>query len=125
MNTAIGYVIAGLAALLLTSLAGNAFLGRSYLKQRDSTVVADERRATAVESARLCSQGVDRLNDAISGQRAQHEAAIEAARLEGIKAGKRAQAERSRKQAVPGDVCASAKAENDEWYQNRRARHGR
>ena len=80
------------------------------------------RSATAVEAAKLCSQGVDRLNEAIAGQRAQHEAAIEAARLEGIEAGKRAQAERGRKQAVPGDVCASAKAENDEWVKRRRAR---
>ncbi len=116
------YALAGLGLALAASLAGNAWLGRQYLSQRDRTVVADERRATALESAKLCSQGVDRLNETIAAQRAQRDAAVEAARQEGVEAGRRAQAERTRRQAVPGDVCASAKAENDEWYRNRRSR---
>lgn len=113
-------VIAALGLLLVTSAAGNAYLGHMYLAKRDESIKLAEQRDAAKDVAQACSDGVDKLR---TDQEAQHKAAmaaIAAARKEAQKAYGAADAERNREQAVPGDACASAEVETREWLQRRR-----
>jgi len=114
-------VIVVLGLLLATSAAGNAYLGQMYLAKRDEAIKLGEQRNAAKDSAKACSDGVDKLAKAGDAQHKAAMAAITAARQEALKAYGAADAERNRPQAVPGDVCASAEVETREWLQRRRA----
>lgn len=111
--------IAVLGVLLAVSLAGNALVGKAYLEQRDRAGLAERARDTAASAAGACSRGVVQMREAGQQQAKAAEADIAAARAEGVKAGERAAGERHRPQAVPGNACASAQVETDDWLKRR------
>jgi hypothetical protein len=74
-----------------------------------------------VDDAKACSDGVAQLREQIVAQRNAHAAQLAAARAQAQRKLQQAAAERSRVQAVPGDVCASAAVETREWLQRRAA----
>lgn len=123
--TATGYVILALAGALTLSLGANVWLASQYLEARDETSRMDERRAGAQAVATACSEGVEKLAQAQDNHSKAVMAAIERARLEASKAYGKANVERNRPQAVPGDACASAQVETREWLERRRSGNGR
>lgn len=116
-------VIAGavLGGLLLASMAGNAWLFSEVGDAREAAGQAENARVNASEAAKACDRGVADLQTKVLQQAADAADAIEAARAEGLEAGRRAQAERTRPQAVPGKVCESAAAETGDWLKRRQA----
>ena len=118
--------VAVLGMALLASAAINALQFSTIGELREKVGTMDNARATAVSAAETCSASVQNLAKAADRQKAAHQAALAAARQAGVKAGARAAAERNRKQAVPGDACASAQVETDEWLRERQGgAHGR
>lgn len=119
-------IMALLGVLLLASAAINALQFSTIGELREKVGAMDNARATAVSAAETCSASVQNLAKASAEQKAAHQAQLEAARAAGVSAGRRAERERNRKQAVPGDACASAQVETDEWLRERQGgAHGR
>lgn len=112
-------IMAALVVALLASVGINALQFSTIGELRESVGELKQSRDTAQESARSCSTGVARLQEAAKRQAEAVAKAIEQARQEGLQAGRRAGAERNRPQAVPGDACASAAIETREWLQRR------
>lgn len=112
-------LIAILAVLLVASLGGNAFLFDAVGEARLEVTLANERRRDAVDAAELCSDSVNSLRIEGDERRKRGQAAIDAARKAAGAANSRADRERRRAQAVPGDACASAQVETREWLQQR------
>lgn len=108
-----------LGVLLTVSVAGNALVGKAYLEVRDRASLAERARDTAASAAGACSRGVLLTREAGQKQAKDAEAQIASARAAGMEAGRRAASERFRKQAVPGDACASAQVETDDWLKRR------
>lgn len=108
-----------LGVLLAVSVAGNALVGNAYLEQRDRANLAERARDTAASAAGACSRGVVQMREAGQRQKQDADAQIAAARAAGKEAGQRAAWERFRQQAVPGDACASAQVETDDWLKRR------
>lgn len=106
--------------LLMASLAGNGLLFVQLDRQQDETTRAREALATAMAAARTCDQAVAALQETARAQAEQAARQIDRARTEAMSANQRAEAERRRPPAVPGNTCASAEAENREWLQRRR-----
>lgn len=109
---------AGLAAsVMMNFVAVNAWLGA-----RDDA--ADARRTASQQSAAAaqCSAGVADIELKAKQRAEQAEAARDAAiRLAG-QAQKKAMELVSKRPSVPGDDCASARIQVDEWLSNRPAR---
>lgn len=112
-------ILTALGVLLAVSVAGNAFVGKAYLDVRDRANLAERARDTAASAAGACSRGVVLLREAGQRQVAENRAAIDAAHAAGVEAGRRAAGERNRPQAVPGNACASAQVETDDWLKRR------
>lgn len=108
--------------VLLASLALNGVLGWAYLGQRDETTAAEGRYRAAAGQASACDDATEDLMEAGAKQKAAGAKAITAARELALTWEQRANAERSRPQAVLGDACASAAQENREWLEKRRAK---
>lgn len=108
-----------MGVLLVASLGGNAFLWDALGDSQQEVAVANERRKAATEAAKTCSDSVNSLRIEGDERRKRAQAAIEAARKAAGAANARANGERTRKPAVPGDACASAQIENREWLQKR------
>lgn len=106
--------------LLMVSLAGNGVLFVQLDNAQKETVRATEALNTAMAAARTCDQAVQALQEAARAQAEQAARQIDRARTEAITANQRAEAERRRTPAVPGNACASAEAENRDWLQRRR-----
>lgn len=106
--------------LLMASLAGNGLLFVQLDREQKETVRAREALGTAMAAARTCDQAVAALQDAARAQAEIAARQIERARTEAMTANQRAEAERRRPPAVPGNTCASAETENREWLQRRR-----
>lgn len=118
--------MAALGVALFISGAMNALQFSTIGELREKAGAMNTARATAVSAAETCSASVQNLAKASAEQKAAHQAALAAARSAGVTAGKLAERERWRKQAVPGDACASAQVETDEWLRKRQAgSHGR
>lgn len=118
--------IAFLGVALLASAAINALQFSTIGELREKVGTMDNARATAVSAAETCSASVQNLATAADKQKAAHKAQLDDARAAGVSAGRRAERERNRKQAVPGDACASAQVETDEWLRERQGgAHGR
>lgn len=107
-------------ALLMASLAGNGVLMVRLDSQTKATIRAQEALGTAMTAARTCDKAVAQLQDAARAQAELAARQIDRARTEAITANQRAEAERRRPPAVPGNACASAEAENRDWLQRRR-----
>lgn len=112
-------IMAMLGVALAMSLAANALQFSTVGELREKVGATDNARATAVSAAATCSASVQNLAKASAELKATHQAALDAARAAGVTAGRRAESERYRKQAVPGDACASAQVETDEWLRER------
>jgi hypothetical protein len=108
-----------LGVLLAVSVAGNVLVGNAWLETRDRANLAERARDTAASAAGACSRGVLLTREAGQKQAKDAEALIAAARADGVEAGRRAAWERFRQQAVPGDACASAQVETDDWLKRR------
>jgi hypothetical protein len=108
-----------LGVLLVASLGGNAFLFDAVGEAREQVTLANERRRDAVDAAELCSASVDSLRIEGDERRKRGQAAVDAARKAASVANSRADRERNRLQAVPGDACASAQVETREWLLQR------
>lgn len=113
-------VIIGLAVALVASLAVNAWQASAYLGQRDQAAKAVEQRDTAQAAAKACSDATDKLRAEAERQAKEAQAAIDKARRDARTANARADAERNRRPAVPGDACASAQTETREWLERRK-----
>lgn len=107
---------------LAASLAGNAALTAAYLGQRDETTAAQGDRDRARADAKACSDGVLSLQAAAEKRAKDAEAARAQAEAAQRTAQATAQKLMQRKPTVPGDSCASAKAQIDDWLSNRGAR---
>ena len=108
-----------LGVLRVASLGGNAFLFDAVGEAREQVTLANERRRDAVDAAKLCSDSVDSLRIEGDERRKRAQAAVDAARKAASVANSRADRERNRLQAVPGDACASAQVETREWLLQR------
>lgn len=113
-------LLIAMGVALVASLIVNAWQVSVYLGQRDRVATVIEQRDTAQAAAMQCSQATDKLRDEAEAQAKAAQAAIDKARKEARSANARADAERNRRQAVPGDACASAQAETREWLERRR-----
>lgn len=113
-------IIIGMAVALAVSLAGNAWLFGAVSDQREEIGVLKSDRDSALNAAVVCSDGVKQLQEKAARQAEAAKKALAAARADAVAAGRRADAERSRPQAVPGDECASAAVESREWLRARR-----
>jgi predicted aldo/keto reductase-like oxidoreductase len=108
-----------LGYLLAVSVAGNGLLTLSYLTQRDNARSAMDQAERNLTVARQCSDGVAALQTA-ADERAK---AAETQRAAALKlaqdAQRRAQQLLARKPTVPGDACASAREQVDDWLSTR------
>lgn len=118
-------IVFGLAcALAIGTLGFQAFTIRDLrgqLSERDKTIGQmsanfDQMTALADE----CTKTVEEFERLAEQQTAQAREAIEKARADGVAAGRRADTQRFRAPAVPGDACASAQQENREWLEGRK-----
>jgi hypothetical protein len=112
-----GIVSVGLAI----SLAANVFFSWRVTDLRADLQTAREKTAAASTAAKVCSTAVQDLSANAERQAKQAAAAIASARRDAQDAGRRADAERNRAPAVPGNSCASAEVETRDWLQARRA----
>lgn len=111
-----------LGALLAVSVAGNGLMTRAYLGQRDNARSAMDQAERNLNVARECSSGVEALQLA-ADQRAKVAEDQRAAALKVAQdAQRRAQQLLNRTPTVPGDTCASARAQIDDWLTTRGAR---
>lgn len=106
--------------LLACSVAGNALLWDALAEARDEAAKTEERRRNADALAKVCTKAVDDLRAAAEEQAMAARDAIAKAQAAARTAAQRADRERNRGQAVPGDACASAQVETAEWLQRRR-----
>jgi biopolymer transport protein ExbB/TolQ len=113
-------IMVALGVALLASVAGNALLVSSMNELRETAGQLEQARGQAMAAAQSCGDAVEKLMESSKRQRDSAEAAIEAARKEGLQAGIKAGRERNRPQAVPGNACESAEVETREWLLRRR-----
>ena len=116
----VSYAMNPLPTLLAFSLAINALFGYAYLNQRDTATVAKVEQRQAVGVATKCSEGTEKLA-AKAGQREaaakpKRKAAADKAREHETQA----QQILSTPPAGPGNACASAQAELDNWWERRK-----
>lgn len=111
-------LLAGLIVLAVL-LGSNAVTGWAWLQARDRAALLQERIDNTVDVARECSRGVDAL-------KADADRRVAAARAAGAEAARRATAGDQRADqilarpaTVPGNDCASAQAQIDDWLSNR------
>ncbi|MGD9599911.1 MAG: hypothetical protein AB7P94_16735 [Steroidobacteraceae bacterium] len=106
--------------LLMASLAGNGVLWVALDREQKETVRAREAFGTAMAAATTCDRAVIELQNTARQQAEIAAARIDRARTEARSANERAELERRRTPAVPGNACASAETENREWLQRRK-----
>ena len=110
-----GYLLGGVAALLVISLLGNVWQHRSAGKTLERAVAAENDLKTSKNAAKLCSDSVRALKD-------EADKAAEAAKV-GIEKAKRDADARVKKArqivitppSVPGDDCRSALERARDW----------
>lgn len=105
---------------LAASLAINALQYYWISSLRQDIAVQKAKTITAQDTAKACSAAFDDLRAAAARQAKQSAAAIEQAKRDALDANRRADRERNRPQAVPGNACASAEVETRGWLQSRR-----
>lgn len=103
-------------------LATNAITGWAWLQSRDQVAVLQERAAAAVDVAGQCSRSVTALQEAADKRAAAARAAIAAADKRASAAAQTADQILAKAPSVPGNDCASAQAQVDEWLSNRQAK---
>jgi F0F1-type ATP synthase membrane subunit b/b' len=113
-------VTVGVAVALCASLLGNALLTRSYLGARDDATVAETSRQQADSAAQQCNAGVTSLQADAAARLATAEAARKVAEDAARTAQGKANRLLAKAPSVPGNACASAQAQVDEWLASRR-----
>lgn len=101
--------------LLVISLTFNGFMIDLYHTTKREAQSADN-------AVKTCNKSVMRLKEAGDAQVLQAGEDLKAANKRTEEAEARAKRELTRPPAVPGNVCASAKQENREWLERRRAK---
>lgn len=123
MNAAIGFAVILVISIVLnvSQFFAMGGLREKLTKAGTSLTEQTERRTTAESAAKTCSDATAGLVKAAEDQRKAWAAEIAKAKQDAKTANARANAERNRLQAVPGDACASAQVENREWLERRKA----
>lgn len=109
-----------LGGVLAVSALANAALTSVYLGARDDVARVRAERDTANGAALSCSKATDRYREAAENRAVAAEKRAAAAQATAKLLEGRADGELSRQPAVPGDACASAQVETDEWVAKRR-----
>ena len=117
-----GYALAGLGIALALSLAANGVVTHAWLGARDELATARQEARTNLSAAKACSDGVESLRSAAAERAAKAEGARDAAMALATAAGKSAYKIMSKPPAVPGNDCASARVQVDEWISGRGAK---
>lgn len=113
-------IVVALGVALLASIAGNALLFDAFVEAREGAAKIEQARKSAMDAAESCGAAVIKLQEAATKQANDAKAAIEAAQRFAGEQRRAAELERRRRQAVPGNACASAEVETREWLQRRR-----
>lgn len=106
--------------VLAISLGGNALLGYAYLGQRDTATVAKTEQRQAVGVALECSKGTEKLETAAAQRKTAAAPKIAAARQQAQRHDRKADQILATPPAAPGDVCTSAQAVVDDWWETRK-----
>jgi len=106
--------------VLVASMGWNVFMSWRIADLSADLIGARVKVVAAQDAAKACSAAVDDLRTAAERQAKTAAAAIATAKREAASANSRADAERNRPQAVPGNACASAEVETRDWLQRRR-----
>lgn len=106
--------------VLVASMGWNVFMSWRIADLSADLIGARVKVVAAQDAAKACSAAVDDLRTAAERQAKAAAAAIATAKREAASANSRADAERNRPQAVPGNACASAEVETRDWLQRRR-----
>lgn len=107
---------------LAVLVVANAATGWAWLQSRNEVATLEERVAAAVEVAGQCSRSVSALQADADKRAAAARAAIAAADKRAAAGNQRADQILARAPSVPGNDCASAQAQVDEWLANRQAK---
>lgn len=110
----------GIAVAVLTVSLGG--MTKLYLGKRDELATAEERAGANLETARICSRGVDKLVTAANDRARDAEQRRKNAETAALLAQGRANELLTKRPAVPGDDCKSAKIQGEDWLAQRRAR---
>lgn len=110
------------SVLLALSVAGNGVIGSLYLDKRDDVISARADANQAKDAAKQCSDGVLSLQAAAEARAKAAEAQRDAAVARQKKAQRSASDLLARAPMVPGDACASAQAQIDDWLSTRGAK---
>lgn len=100
-------------------VATNAATGWAWLQARDQVATLQERVEAAVDVAGQCSRSVEELQQTAAKQAAASKIAIAAANKRAAAGHQVADQILAKPPAVPGNDCASAQAQVDEWLANR------
>ncbi len=109
------------AYVLMAILALNALLGWDDLRLREKIGAVVAERDNALGAATACSDATEALAELAKTRQAAGDKLLQDAKAKALTLEQRANAERSRQQAVPGNACASAAQETAEWLTKRRA----
>jgi hypothetical protein len=108
-----------LGIALALSLAGNALVTHAYLGARDDAAVATTKAQGSELLAKSCSDGVLSLQAAADTRVKRAEAAVAGAAAVYRTAEGKAQGLLNKAPTVPGNACASAQAQIDDWLSAR------
>jgi hypothetical protein len=114
-------IIQILGLLLALSVAGNAWLGNSYLGARDERTEAIGARDQARGAAILCGESVQALNDAAVKREKEHGVEVAQAAASAAVLQRRAQLQLVTPATRPGDDCGSAGDRVNNWLKARAA----
>lgn len=112
-------VFTALALALVASLGANAWIGHAYLGARDDVAKATTEAQNSAGLAKACSEGVESMRAAADRRATLAEAATKAANAAQRAAEARAQGLLGKAPSVPGNACASAQAQVDDWLATR------
>ena len=105
-----------MALLLALSVAGNAFLGRAYLGQRDTAVQTKVEYRNVEVAATACSESIDNRKKVADKRHVDAKPAIAAAAKQAEDANKEADRILSTPATVQGDDCKSAQDRVSSWW---------
>lgn len=113
-------VFTALAVALAVSVAANGVVGWAYLGARDDRAKAEVEAQNSAKLATACSDGVSSLQAAAERRASLAETAAKAAQAAAVRAEGRAQGILATPPSVPGNACASAQAQVDDWLATRK-----
>lgn len=112
-------IIQILGLLLALSVAGNAWLGSTYLGARDERTEAIGQRDQARSAATMCSDATEALQEQATRRQVEGQAAIAAARKAALGHEGRAQQILATPASTPGNDCKSADDRARSWLKSR------